>query len=70
MDMVGHAAEGVNAAIEFCGNFVHYQVKAASVSVINEYWLTSVTAKDDVVESAGEVNAWFAWHSRSISYNV
>lgn len=68
--MVGHAAEGVDAAIEFYGNFLHYQVKAASVSIINEYWLTSVAAKDDVVKSAGEVNAWFACHGRSIACNV
>jgi hypothetical protein len=57
MDMVCHAAEGMDAATELYGHFLHEQVIAVTISSVNEYRLTSVAAKDDMIECSGEMYA-------------
>ena len=44
MNMVCHAAEGMDTATEFYGNFLHEQVIAVTISIFKEYRLTCISA--------------------------
>ena len=70
MDMVCHAAKGMDAATELYSHFLHEQVIATTVSIIKEYWITCVAAKDDVIDCAGEVYAWFTCHGERLADKV
>jgi hypothetical protein len=70
MDMVCHAAEGMNTATKLHGYFLHEQVKAITIGIVNEYRLACVAAKNYMIESAGEMYAWFTCHGESIVDNV
>jgi hypothetical protein len=69
MDMVGHEAEGVNAVTEPAGSFLEEEVETVTVVISVENGLTVVTPENDVVESAGEMDAWFACHVKMIPHS-
>jgi hypothetical protein len=53
MDMVGHEAKGVNTVTEADSSFLKQKIKAEPVIIVMKYGLSTITAKYDVVESAG-----------------
>jgi hypothetical protein len=50
----------VNAAIELLNGILKYQIKPVSVTGFKEDRIACVAAKNDVVDSAGIVDAWFS----------
>jgi len=62
MNMVGHETECVNSIAETAGAFLKQEIKPVAVIVGKEYRLAAVASENDVVESAGEMDAWFACH--------
>jgi hypothetical protein len=62
MNMVGHQAVGMDTEAEFFDGFLQEEEKTAPVAVIEEDVLPGVPAQDDVIESAGIVDALFAGH--------
>lgn len=66
MDVVCHEAEGVNVIAVFFSSFLQEQVKAASVAIFEEHFLSGVPSQNDVIEGAGIVYALFAGHGGSI----
>jgi hypothetical protein len=64
--MVGHEAEGVHAVAETTSPLLEQEVETVPVGVGDEDGLTAVTPKNNVIESAGEMDAWFACHGEKI----
>jgi hypothetical protein len=62
VDVVRHAAKAVNAAIELLDGILQNQIKPVPVTVFKEDRISCVAAKNDMVDSAGIVDAWFSWH--------
>ncbi len=62
MDVVCHAAESMDAAIELYGHLLHEQVKTVTISIVEKYRLAGIAAKDDVIDCTGEMDSWFACH--------
>ena len=60
--MVGHEAKGVNAVAEADSSFLKQEIETEPVLVAKKYRLSTISAKYDVVESAGYVYAWFSCH--------
>jgi hypothetical protein len=50
-------SRGHGCGTELNGYFLHEQLIAVTISIADEYGLSYVAAKDDVIESAGEVYA-------------
>jgi hypothetical protein len=65
--MVGHETESVDPIPETAGALLQQERESVSVSVDKKDRLAAVTAENDVVESTGEMNAWFASHVGNIS---
>jgi hypothetical protein len=57
VDMIGHEAESVNAVAESAGSFLEQKVETVTVVVGKEDGLAGVTPKNDMVESAGKMDA-------------
>lgn len=56
---VGHQTESLYPMAETVGSFLQQEVETVPILVDKKDRLASVTAENDVVESAGEMNAWF-----------
>jgi len=69
MNVVGHQAECVDTAAERIYRALQKQVKTGAVAVIEEDGLACVTAQDNVVNSAGIMDAGFACHTRDVAAN-
>lgn len=69
MDMVGHEAKGVNSVTEADSSFLKQEIETESILVAKKYGLSTITAKYDVVESAGQVYARFSCHSDCLHQN-
>ena len=67
MDVIGHEAEGVNSVSEPAGSLLEQEVETVPVVVGKEDGLTAVAPENDVVESAGKMNAWFTCHGEMIA---
>ena len=70
MYVVCHAAEGMNTATKLNGHFLHEKAKTATIRIINEYRLTCVAAKNDVIECSGKMYACFTSNEWSIAGNI
>jgi len=64
--VVGHETESVNAVAEPTGPFLEKEVETVPVAVSQKDGLAAVTSKNHVVESTGEMDAWFASHGEMI----
>jgi hypothetical protein len=70
MDMVGHAAEGMNAEIEPLHSFLKQKIEATAIGLIEKDGIAGVAAQDHMVKGAGVMDSRFAGHSRRIDENV
>ena len=70
MDMVPHQAKSMNTAMKHLNGVLKDYIKAISVTVIEEDWISGVTAKNNVVISTGIMNAGFASHRLRLAVNV
>lgn len=70
MDVCRHEAEGMDAIPETLDAFLEQQEKSRAVTRIEEDVLAAVAAKNDMINGAGEMKAWFAWHGRSVDTNL
>ena len=52
----------LDAIAEALDAFLHQQEKPRTVTRIEEDVLAAITAKNDVVNSAGIMKSWFTWH--------
>ena len=64
--MVGYQAVGMDTEAEFFDGILQNEEKAAPVAVIEENVLPGVSAKYDVIENAGVVDALLAGHGEVI----
>lgn len=62
MNVRGHEAIGMDARPEALDAFLEQQEKSRTVTRIEEDVLATITAKDDVVNSAGIMKSRFTWH--------
>ncbi len=69
MNVVGHQAECVDTAAERIYRALQKQVKTGAVVVIKEDGLSCVAAQDNVVNSAGIMDARFACHAGYVAAN-
>jgi hypothetical protein len=60
IDVVRHEAEAVNATIELLDGILQHPIKPVPVTVFKEDWISCVATKNDMVDSAGIVDAWFS----------
>jgi len=60
--VVGHEAEGVDATSESLHALLEQRRVAAAVVIVEKGILARDAALDHVVDSPGEVDAWFACH--------
>jgi hypothetical protein len=68
--MVGHETESVNAVPKTTNPFLKQEVETVSVAFSDKNGLTAVTPENDVVKSAGEMDAWFASHVETIPLSL
>jgi len=64
--VVGHEAKGVDTVAEPAGPFLNQQIEPVTVGVGEENGLTAVATENDVIKSAGDMDAWFACHGGMI----
>jgi hypothetical protein len=62
MDMIGHKTEGVNTIREPAGSLLKQEIKTVSVVLGEEDGLVGIAPENNVIESAGKMDAWFACH--------
>jgi len=62
VDVVCNEAEAVDAAVELLNGILQNQIKPVPVSIFKEDRFSCVAAKNDMVDSAGIVDAWFSCH--------
>lgn len=62
MDVIAHQAEGMNPVTEADHAFGEQVVEVPTVCGCQEYVLTCIPTKDDMVKTAGDVNARLASH--------
>jgi hypothetical protein len=51
--MVGHETKGVNTVAEADSSFLKQEIETDPVIIAKEYGLSTISAKYDVIESAG-----------------
>ena len=68
MDMVGHEAERVYAMAESLNPFLQEKVKAVPVLITEKDVLFAIATENDMVNSAGIMDAGFASHAGTISH--
>jgi hypothetical protein len=68
--VIGHKAEGVDAAVERLHRPLQKEVETGAVAISEEYRLAGVAAQDDVVNGAGIMDAGFAWNGGRVATNV
>jgi hypothetical protein len=69
MGVVFHETKTMYAVSEPLHCLLKDQVEAKTVAVIEKYRSTGVATKDNVVNCAGKIDAWFTCHANSISLN-
>lgn len=69
MDMICHQAETMYATAELFHCILENEIQPVPVPIIEEYGISSIAAKDDVIDGAGIVDAGFACHGGNISEN-
>lgn len=69
MDMVGHQAKSVDAATEFFHDVLEKMVETEPVAVIEKNRLSGVSTEDNMVDSAGKMDARFTCHDHIIREN-
>jgi len=57
--MVGHEAKGVDTVAKPAGPFLKQQIEPVTVGGGEENGLTAVATGNDVIKSAGDMDAWF-----------
>jgi hypothetical protein len=70
MSVRRHETEGMDAIPETLDAFLEQQEKPRAVTRIEEDVLAAIAAKNDMINGAGEMKSWFAWHARSIDKNL
>jgi hypothetical protein len=68
--MVCHEAKSVDTVTKPNAAFLQQDVETEIIFVHKEYRLPTITTKNDVVESAVDVYAWFACHRKIIQQAV
>ena len=62
MDMIAHAAEGMNPEAKSIGPFLKEEIKARIVFLIEEDLLPAVSPEHHVIDGTGKVNSGFPCH--------
>jgi hypothetical protein len=70
VDVVGHEAKAVDAATETLHSILKKQVESVPVPFIEENRISGIAAKDNMVDSAGIMNAGFTRHAGIIATNI
>jgi len=65
-----HETEGMDAIPETFDAFLEQQEKPRAVTRIEEDVLAAIAAKNDMINGAGEMKSWIAWHGSSIDMNL
>ena len=66
VDMVGHEAEGVDTIAESAGSLLEQEIEAVTVLWGKKNRLAAIATKNDMIESAGNMNSRFACHAGNI----
>ena len=64
--MVGHETEGVDTIAESASSLLQQEIEAVPVLCGKKNRLAPIAAKNDMVESAGNMNSRFARHAGNI----
>jgi hypothetical protein len=67
VDMVCQLAKSQHPVAEPLNSFLDEKRKPAVVRVVKEDVLSGISTKNDVIQRAGIMNAWFAWHGIKIA---
>jgi len=70
MNVISHATEGVKSMAKSFDAFLYEQIESITVRVFEEYRLSGVTTKNDVIDGAREMDAWFTCHGVRITENI
>jgi hypothetical protein len=70
MDVVGHAAEGMDAETEPLRSLLKEKIEATAVGLGEEDGIAGFAAQDDVGEGARIMDSGFAGHGERIDENV
>jgi len=62
MYVVGHEVKGVDTVAKPAGSFLKQQIEPVTVGGGEEDGLTAVATENDVIKSAGNMDAWFTCH--------
>ena len=65
-----HQTIGMNTGLEACNAFLKQQEKARLVCGIEEDVLAAIAAQNNVMNGAGIMKSWFAWHEMWLAQNL
>ena len=69
MDMVGHQAKSVDAALELFHDVLEKMVETEPLAAVEENRLSGVSTEDNMVDCAGKMDARFTCHDHIIQGN-